>query len=272
MSLSFQHFEALSSLLKQETAVVIDSTREYLIEARLSQLAYSEGFDSITELVDAVLCERTTPRAQRVLLALTTHETSFFRDGAPFEALRTAILPTMIERRKNTRSLTIWSAGCSSGQEPYSIAMLLRESFPQLLTWKIEILGTDINPNLIEQATQGVYSPLEVKRGLPPQLLKKYFVQHDDTFLLKPEIRSLVEFSERNLIKPWAPFQADIIFLRNVLIYFDVASRKKVLKAIHKTLTPDGYLIMGTAESTRHLHPGFASAHIQSTNAYVKAV
>jgi chemotaxis protein methyltransferase CheR len=270
MTLPHEHFEALSSLLKRETAVVIDPTREYLIEARLSHIAFSEGFQSVAELIDAVLMERTSARAHRVLLALTTHETSFFRDGAPFEALKTTLLPSLIDKRKLNRSLTIWSAGCSSGQEAYSIAMLIADSFPELLSWEIEILGTDINPTLLEQAERGTYSPLEVKRGLPQHFLETYFEKQGASFTLKPAIRSLVKFSERNLIKPWSPFQADIIFLRNVLIYFDVPSRKKVLKAVHKTLAPDGYLIMGTAESTRFLHSGFTPARTLRANAYIK--
>jgi chemotaxis protein methyltransferase CheR len=271
MTIPHAQFESLSSLLKRETAVVIDATKDYLIEARLTQIAFSEGFDTVEELVDAVLRERTTPRAQRVLLALTTHETSFFRDGAPFEALKTTILPNLIRKRRSSRTLQIWSAGCSSGQEPYSIAMLIAESFPEARNWKITIHGTDINPALITQANSGVYSSLEVNRGLSPYLLKTYFIEQEDSFKLHPDIRSMVTFSEHNLLRPWHPLDADIIFLRNVLIYFDIPSRKKVLKTMHTALADDGYLVMGTAETTRYLHSGFVAAHVPSANAYIKA-
>ena len=270
MIISNAQFESLSSLLQQETAVVVDSKKEYLVEARLTQIALQEGFTSVTGLVDAVLQQRTTALAKRVLLALTTHETSFFRDQAPFEALRAELLPKLIQKRTRAQALTIWSAGCSSGQEPYSIALLIADSFPELSSWKVKIYASDINPFLLEQARAGTYSTLEVARGLPKQLLDKYFSHSQNGFQIDPAIKAQVEFNEINLIKPWPPFAADIIFLRNVLIYFDSKSRKKVLASIHKTLAPDGYLVMGTAESTRYLHAGFISAQLPQTNAYKK--
>jgi chemotaxis protein methyltransferase CheR len=270
MTLSGAQFESLSTLLRQETAVVIDMSKEYLVEARLTQLARDEGFATIADLVDRVLTQRTSALTHRVLLALTTHETSFFRDQAPFEALRTVLLPTLIRARSKTRTLTIWSAGCSSGQEPYSIALLLADSFPELSSWKINIRATDINPFLLQQARTGVYSALEVARGLPQLFLDTYFSQTEDGFQIREDIRARVELSEKNLMKPWSPFTADIIFLRNVLIYFAPSSRKTVLAAIHKTLAADGYLIMGTAESPRHIYEGFTSANVAHTNVFVK--
>jgi chemotaxis protein methyltransferase CheR len=271
MSISTAQFESLSQLLKEETAVVISSGKEYLVESRLTQIASDEGFASIGELIDRVLSIRSDSLARRVLLALTTHETSFFRDVAPFEALRTALLPELIKRRAKSRSLTIWSAACASGQEAYSVAMLLSEAFPELSTWDIKLLASDINPWLLSQAREGLYSPLEVNRGLPARLLLKYFTQEPHGYRVKEELRNKISFFERNLVKTWPPFQADIILLRNVLIYFDLGSRLKVLKAIHRSLAPDGYLMMGTAESPRYLHNGFEPAHIQGANVFVRA-
>lgn len=271
MSISLPQFESLSQLLRQETAVVLSSGKEYLIESRLAQIAHQEGLASVSELIDLILVKRTGPLARRVLLALTTHETSFFRDVAPFDALRTTILPELIKRRERTRSLTIWSAACASGQEAYSIAMLLSDSFPELATWNITLLGSDINPALIAQAREGLYSSLEVNRGLPARLLLKYFTQEPGGYRVKDELRSRTQFFEQNLVKTWPSIRADIILLRNVLIYFDLSARKKVLKAMHAALAPDGYLIMGTAESTRYLHNGFSPALIPGTNIYVKA-
>jgi chemotaxis protein methyltransferase CheR len=148
--------------------------------------------------------------------------------------------------------------------------MLLSESFPELATWSITLLGSDINPALIAQAREGLYSSLEVNRGLPARLLVKYFVQEAGGYRVKEELRSRVHFFEQNLVKSWPPMHADIILLRNVLIYFDLSARIKVLKAMHASLAPDGYLMMGTAESTRYLHNGFAPALIPGSNTYIK--
>jgi chemotaxis protein methyltransferase CheR len=149
--------------------------------------------------------------------------------------------------------------------------MLLSEAFPELSTWDIKLLASDINPWLLSQAREGLYSPLEVNRGLPARLLLKYFTQEPHGYRVKEELRNKISFFERNLVKTWPPFQADIILLRNVLIYFDLGSRLKVLKAIHRSLAPDGYLMMGTAESPRYLHNGFEPAHIQGANVFVRA-
>jgi chemotaxis protein methyltransferase CheR len=149
--------------------------------------------------------------------------------------------------------------------------MLLSEAFPELVTWDVKLLASDINPWLLSQAREGLYSSLEVNRGLPARLLLKYFSQEPQGYRVKEELRSKIVFFEQNLVKTWPPFQADIILLRNVLIYFDLSSRVKVLKAIHRTLAPDGYLMMGTAESPRYLHSGFEPAHIPGANVYVRA-
>lgn len=271
MSISPARFESLSRLLKEETAVVISSGKEYLVESRLRQIALDEGFASIDLLVDRVLSVRCDSLARRVLLALTTHETSFFRDVAPFEVLRTVLLPELVKRRAKSRSLTIWSAACASGQEAYSVAMMLDESFPELSSWDVKLLASDINPWLLAQAREGLYSPIEVNRGLPARLLLKYFSQESGGYRVNEVLRSRITFFEQNLVRAWPPFDADVILLRNVLIYFDPASRVKVLKAVHRTLSSDGYLMLGTAESPRYLHNGFEPANVTGANVYVRS-
>lgn len=272
MTIAHEQFSSLTALLKQETAVVLSSDKEYLIEARLSQIAHEERFPSIADLVDHVLVTPKSPLAKKVLLALTTAETSFFRDLSPFETLRTAILPDIFKLRKHERRLSIWSIGCASGQELYSLAMLLAEHCSEWSSWDVHLVGNDINPRLVAQAASGIYSHLEVNRGLPSRLLLKYFNQVPGGFQVSDIIRSRVSFVERNILESWKPFESDIILCRNTLIYFDLATRKRVLGRIHSALAPHGYLLLGTAESTRHLHSGFTSAELRGANAFVKTL
>jgi chemotaxis protein methyltransferase CheR len=270
MTISAEQFRSLTSLLKEETAVVLGSGREYLVEARLSQLATEEGFSSICNLIDRALISRHSPLAKRVLLALTTAETSFFRDLLPFEALKRTIIPDLLAKRRRQKTLAIWSIGCAAGQEVYSVAMLLAEHFPEWASWAIKIAGSDINPRLIAQAESGIYSNLEVNRGLPARLLLKYFQQVGGSFQVCDAIRSRVSFIEKNILETWQPSTPDIILCRNTLIYFDLATRRRVLGKIHAALAPGGYLLMGTAESTRHLHTGFVAADIPGANVFVR--
>jgi chemotaxis protein methyltransferase CheR len=270
VSISAIQFQALADLLKQETAVVIDDGREYLIEARLTQIAFTSGFTTLTEMIEQVLSDPGSNLSRTVLLALTTAETSFFRDTAPFEALKSVIIPKILERRGGSKSLSIWSAGCASGQEVYSLAILLSEHFPDSQTWNTELAGSDINPALLTQAKAGTYSPIEVKRGLSQDLIGRYFICGRDNYQVKEEIRHRVVFHERNILESWYPFKPDIIMCRNTLIYFDISTRRKILERFYRILAEHGYLIMGTAESPRHLHPGFRPAEIQGGNIFVK--
>lgn len=270
MTITAEQFKSLTSLLKQETAVVVTSGREYLVEARLSQVAMEEKYSSIADLVDYTLRFPYSPTAKKVLLALTTAETSFFRDVSPFDALRNEILPSLFKKRAFKRTLSIWSIGCASGQEVYSVAMLLAEHFPEWVSWDIRIVGSDINPRLLDQAESGRYSHLEVNRGLPAKLLVKYFDQVGGAFQVCDQMRSRVTFVEKNILEAWIPFEADIILCRNTLIYFDLPTRKRILARIHTALSNSGYLLMGTAESTRHLSTDFSPAHVAGANVFVK--
>jgi chemotaxis protein methyltransferase CheR len=256
--LSEQQFSQLSNLLKNETAVVLGSGKEYLVEARLTSLMREEGFATLSDLIEVVLRKSNPNLNQKVLLALTTNETSFFRDLAPFELLRTKLLPDLLGKRVANKSITVWCAACSTGQEPYSLAMLMKHSFPQLADWNVKILATDLNPNVVAKARKGVYTALEVNRGLPAPMLVKFFTQHGDLFFINDDLKSWISFSEHNLIAPWSIPQVDVLFMRNVLIYFDTETKKQLFEKIKGVLAPDGYLFLGTAESPYRIVDGFS--------------
>ena len=269
--LTQEQFSALSSLLKTETAVVLDSGKEYLVESRLTCIAREEGFASISEMIDVVLRRSNPPLNQKVLLALTTNETSFFRDLAAFEFLKTTAMPDIIKNRSQTKALTIWSAACSTGQEPYSIALSIRENIPQLDDWKVQILASDLNPKIVRKAREGIYTALEINRGLPIQLLVKHFTQSGDTYHISPEIKKRISFFEQNLISAWPTTPVDILFMRNVLIYFDMETKRQIFENIKTVLAPDGYLFLGVAETPYRIVEGFKKV-TGSTNVYRKEV
>ena len=267
--LSHEQFSALSSLLKDETAVVLDSGKEYLVESRLTCLMREEGFPTLGDMIDTVL-QRSNPLLNKqVLLALTTNETSFFRDLAPFDFLKGTVLPEIMKNRAQTKTLTLWSAACSSGQEPYSMAIALKEACPDLASWRVKIMASDINPSVVSKAKEGVYSSLEVNRGLPIQLLLKYFHQKGEQFFVSEEIKSMVSFFEQNLIASWPATQVDVLFLRNVLIYFDTDTKRGLFEKVKAILAPDGYLFLGTAETPYRIVEGFAKVN-GATNVYKK--
>jgi chemotaxis protein methyltransferase CheR len=255
MALSKADFDYVAQLVRGEAAIVIEPGKEYLVVNRLSPLAEQEGYDSLADFIGKLRSETAINSLHHKSIdALTTNETSFFRDFHPFEALRKEILPKIIEQRAGLRQLSIWSAACSTGQEPYSLAMLLHKHFPQLAGWRISILATDLSPTVLRAASEGRYSQFEVNRGLPASYLIKWFTQQGDRWLIKPELKQSIEFKAMNLVQPWPilpPF--DLVFLRNVMIYFDVDTKKTMLKRIRNCLLPHGYLFLGTAETTVNL-------------------
>jgi chemotaxis protein methyltransferase CheR len=258
MSLSQTDFEFIRSLVRQRSAVVLENDKAYMVETRLLTLARREGCNST---VDFIARLRATPRndlQQKVVEALANNETSFFRDLHPFETLRVRILPELMQRRAAERCLHIWCAACSSGQEPYSVAMLLHEHFPTFGNWNLRILGSDLSPEILRRAREARYGQLDVNRGLPARLLVKYFEKVGADWRIKDEIRRLVDFRLINLIDSWPVLPPqDIILLRNVLIYFDVATKKQLLAKFRRVLRPDGYLFLGGAETTLNLDDAF---------------
>jgi chemotaxis protein methyltransferase CheR len=255
--LSAHQFSALSTLLKDETAVVLETGKEYLVESRLASLMREEGYATLSDLIDAVIARVNPALNQKVLLALTTNETSFFRDLAPFELLKTKIIPELMHNRADSKTLTVWSAACSTGQEPYSLAILLKDSFPKLASWDVRILASDLNPGVVAKSKQGVYTSLEVNRGLPIQLLIKYFSQKGDLFHVNDDVKSMVHFFQQNLISSWQSTQIDVLFMRNVLIYFDTETKRQIFEKVKSVLAPDGYLFLGAAETPYRIVEGF---------------
>lgn len=259
MAISQTDFEYISRLARGEAAIVLEAGKEYLVETRLSPLARQEGFANLAALIQQMRSEaRVNGLHHKAIDALTTNETLFFRDHHPFEALRRSILPAILEQRAAARRLTIWSAACSTGQEPYSLAMLLLEHFPQLVSWDVSILATDLSPTVLKLAEEGRYSQFEVNRGLPASYLVKYFTKLGEKWHIKDEVKKMVKFRPMNLIQSWQVMPPlDLIFIRNVMIYFDVPTKKSILKKIRNCLMPHGYLFLGTAETTSNLDPGF---------------
>ena len=245
-------FSYLSQLMHERAAIVLEPGKEYLALSRLDPVAREMGVGSVAALVEVLRGEESSSALHdQVIDALTTNETTFFRDFNPFESMRSDVLPELIERKQRTRTLAIWSAGCSSGQEPYSIAMAIREYFPELLTWQLSILGTDISGSVLDRARRGRYGQLEVNRGLPAHLLVRHFTRAGMEWEIEEPIRRMVRFQRHNLVDAWPampPF--DLVFMRNVMIYFDVETKREVLGRMRGQLAPHGFLLLGASETT----------------------
>lgn len=250
------------------SAIVLSDEKRYLVETRLAPVAQRAGLSGLDELMHAVRRgDRSLQTA--VVDAMTTNETSWFRDSTPFEALRERVLPDLIEANRPRRRLSIWSAACSTGQEPYSIAMLLDASFPELAGWAVDILATDLSTAALERARTGRFSSLEINRGLPAAHLLKYFNRDGAHFHIAERLRSLVRFQQMNLAEAWPAIPTqDVILLRNVLIYFDAPTKQKILAAVRAHLRPGGYLLLGAAETTRELVGGFVPVPVARSTVY----
>ncbi|MBO3459348.1 protein-glutamate O-methyltransferase CheR [Aetokthonos hydrillicola Thurmond2011] len=259
-------FAYLRKLVREHSAVVLDKDKEYLAELHLGSLAESAGFDSIASLVAHLKTEPFGGLHIQVIEALVTNETSFFRDRHPFEALKKSVLPELVNKRVGERSLNIWCAACSSGQEPYSIAMLIREEFPILANWKLRLIASDFSVKVLTRARKGRYNQLEINRGLSQELRDKYFQQQGDEWEINEEIRQMVEFHQINLIQSWSFLpRMDVIFLRNVLIYFDIETRKTILGKVQELLRPDGCLFLGGSETTINLNDSFERVKLENS-------
>jgi chemotaxis protein methyltransferase CheR len=270
MAISVPDFNYIADLARRRAAIVLEPGKEYLVESRLTPIAQKEGHAGLSEFIARL---RSGPEASpvhaRVVDALTTNETFFFRDHHPFEAMKKVVVPKLIQDRANLRRLTIWCAACSTGQEPYSIAMMLKEHFPQLASWKVNIVATDISPRVLEQARKGTYSQIEVNRGLPAIYLVKHFTQSGSSWVIREDIRKSVEFRELNLIQPWGALPVfDVVFIRNVLIYFDVPTKQSILRNIRRHMAPDSHLFLGTAETAINLDVGFTGVPLANITAY----
>jgi len=240
-------YEFLRKLLKDRSGLLLSSDKQYLIESRLLPLARKAGLSGIGDLVQKIKTGA-EPLIVDVVEAMTTNETFFFRDKVPFDHVRDTVLPNLLKVRANRKSLRIWCAAASTGQEPYSLAMLLKDALPA--GWRAEIVATDLSLEVLEKAKAGIYSQFEVQRGLPIQLLVKHFKQIGDVWQLNPDIRAMVRFQQTNLLQDFSHFGIfDIIFCRNVLIYFDQPTKIDVFGRMQKVNEPDGYLFLGAAET-----------------------
>lgn len=269
MPITTAEFDYVRDLVRQRAAIVLDPGKEYLVESRLGQLARQQGIESISVLVEQLRRPNAAELESQVVEAMTTNETSFYRDIHPFEALRTTVLPELIKRRSSERILNIWSAACSTGQEPYTIAMLIKEHFPEIAGWTVRILATDLSTEVLDKAREGRYAQIEVNRGLPAPLLVKYFDRAGMGWQVKPDLKRMVDFRPMNLITPWPSLaRMDLVFLRNVLIYFDVDTKRQILGRVAQHLRPDGYLFLGAAETTVNVHDGFERVQIEKAGCY----
>ena len=269
MSLNPDDFEYIRRLVYQRAAIALDKGKEYLIDSRLMRLARQEGFGSTRELVAVLRSQTFNHLHMKVVEAMTTNETSFFRDIHPFATLQKFVLPELIKRREAERTLLIWCAACSSGQEPYSIAMVLSEHFSTLRGWKVRLIATDISTHMLKVASEGCYSQLQVARGMPAPLLVKYFRKEGKCWQVKESLRRMVEFYKVNLAGNWPPLpKFDIIFLRNVLYYFDDETKKTVLGKVGRLMKPDSYLFLGATETPIFLDKSFDRVQFGKTICY----
>lgn len=243
-------FQMMATMLKEQSGLVITPEKAYLVENRLQPVARKWGFGNLDQLVGALRTRPDGKLRKDVVDAMTTNESLFFRDLKPFDLMRDVVLPPLLTARASTKRIRIWSAACSSGQEPYSMAMMFSEMQAKLAGWRIEILATDLSAEMITKAKAGSYSQFEVQRGLPITHLVKYFKQDGDRWQLADSIRNQVQFREYNLLEhPRSLGQFDVVFCRNVLIYFDQPTKTKVLAGIADQLAPDGTLFLGGAET-----------------------
>jgi len=247
-------YDYLADLLKTVSGLSLGAGKEYLIESRLMPLCRDLKLAGIPELI----LKLRAPPSDKNLVKLvndlmTTNESLFFRDYTPFELIRTRFLPELVKTRAQSKTLTIWSAACSSGQEPYSIAMLLCECGLNFSGWNVKIIATDFSEEILRRAREGAYSQYEVSRGLPADLLLKYFDRREDRFVAKPVLRDMIEFRFANLLQPLTIPRCDVVFLRNVLIYFENQAKTQVIDAVAKIAAEDALLVLGGAESVHGL-------------------
>lgn len=237
--------------VERRTGVHIPFDREYLVSSRLAHLADAQGEGNLDTLIEKILRDERQTLASAALEAMMTGETLFFRDRVLFACFRERILPSILEARAQGKRLRIWSAACSSGQEPYSIAMVLEEHAHLLRGWRVDIVASDFSARSLERARRGAFNQFEVQRGLPVSQLLRYFRREDDNWIISENLRSMIEFRQQNLLEDFSALgQFDLVFCRNVLMYFDVATRKRVIQRICGQVAADGWVLLGSTESS----------------------
>jgi chemotaxis protein methyltransferase CheR len=269
MTLSLSEFDYIRTLVRETSAIALEDSKAYLAEARLSPLARREGIESLSDLVNRLKAGRDLTLHRRVVEAMTTNETSFFRDHHPFETFRREVLPRLIKAREPERRLRFWCGACSSGQEPYSLAITLHEHLAGLDGWDVSIIASDFSTEMLDRARRGRFSQMEVNRGLPAPLLAKYFTRHANEWELSERVRSIVDFRQINLIQTWPALPPmDVILLRNVLIYFESDTKRAILGRLGKQLRPDGFLLLGGSETTLNLDDSYIRLEVERSTYY----
>ena len=268
MTLATTSFDWVRDLVQRESAIVLQPGKEYLVEARLLPVARKMGLADVGALVDSVRSRPDADSKRRIVEALTTNETSWFRDGDPFTALTTTVMPALVAARGPAERLQIWSAACSSGQEPYTIAMLLEDALPNAAS-RVSITATDLSREMVERTRAGRFSQLEVNRGLPAPMLVRHFTRAGNEWEVAPALRRMVTASECNLAAPlprMGPF--DVVYLRNVLIYFDLPTKQSILRRVRDLMRPDGWLFLGAAETTLGVDDSWERVVVGRSSAY----
>jgi chemotaxis protein methyltransferase CheR len=270
MSVTAEDFTFVADLIRKHSAISISEGKEYLVESRLAPVARAVGMADVAELIGQLRKPLADPAVrERVVEAMTTNETSFFRDRHPFDALQTDVIPEIIARKGADHRLNIWSAASSTGQELYSISMLLDTWFPELATWDIRLIGTDISNDVLAKARSGRFSALEVNRGLPAPMMARYMQRDGAEYVIDERVRHRCTFEKINLAEPWHLMPTfDIVFCRNVLIYFELDVRRSILERIRSALPKGGYLFLGTSETTVGLVDGFTATKCGNAVAY----
>jgi chemotaxis protein methyltransferase CheR len=268
MTLATTSFDWVRDLVRRESAIVLQPGKEYLVEARLLPIARQMGLPDVGKLVETVRSRPNPDDTRRIVEALTTNETSWFRDGDPFTALASTVLPQLLAARGPADRLQIWSAACSSGQEPYTIAMLLEDAMPNAAS-RVSITATDLSREMVERTKAGRFSQLEVNRGLPAPMLVRHFTRVGNEWEVAPALRRMVTASECNLATPlprMGPF--DVVYLRNVLIYFDLPTKQTILRRVRELMRPDGWLFLGAAETTLGVDDSWERVVLGRSSAY----
>jgi chemotaxis protein methyltransferase CheR len=268
MTLATTNFDWVRELVRRESAIVLQPGKEYLVEARLLPMARQMGLPDVGKLVETVRQRPDIDSTRRIVEALTTNETSWFRDGDPFTALTSTVLPELLASRGPSERLQIWSAACSSGQEPYTIAMLLEDALPNAAS-RVSITATDLSREMVERTKSGRFSQLEVNRGLPAPMLVRHFTRAGNEWEVAPALRRMVTATECNLAAPlprMGPF--DVVYLRNVLIYFDLPTKQSILRRVRELMRPDGWLFLGAAETTLGVDDSWERVVLGRSSAY----
>jgi chemotaxis protein methyltransferase CheR len=262
-------FAFLRKLIYDNSAIVLEADKRYLLEARLGPMLTRERLSSFDELVARLNSSNSGPLRQRVLEAVTTHETSFFRDLHPFDMFRKTIVPRLLNERSATKRINLWCGASSTGQEPYSLAFIIKECGLQLGGWTVDFTATDLSEEVLARARKGVFNQLEVNRGLPMPMLIKYFDKVGLDWQVKADLRKTINFRKVNLMEAWPAMpEMDVVFMRNVLIYFDVATKRRVFDRMARVIRPGGYLFLGTVESTHNLTEQFAPMQVGKAICY----